>query len=167
MLSLHIRSQPAAVPQETSALLQRLQQPTAAAVTAEYSNIQEMTRFLATVYPELGDLQNMTQQPRGFVAMMQQWCSMAKPRMLLLLESCAHIKAPSQQHRAVLYGIGMLLSGMANLMECWVDMSADKEAVKQHIAQQITGALGVWFCLLFVALYVSSGQVFGGRLGSR
>jgi hypothetical protein len=75
LLSLHIRSQPAAVLQETSALLQRLQHPTAAAVAAEYSNIQEMTQFLATVYPELGDPQNMTQQPRGFVAMMQQWCS--------------------------------------------------------------------------------------------
>jgi hypothetical protein len=51
--------------------------------------------------------------------------------MLLLLESCAHIKSPSQQHRAVLYGIGMLLSGMANLMECWVDMSADMSTPRE------------------------------------
>jgi hypothetical protein len=62
---------------------------------------------------------------------------MAKPLLLLLADMSTLLrKIPD-----AILGIGMLLSVMASLLECWVDMAADGNAVKQQIAQHTAGDL--------------------------
>jgi hypothetical protein len=66
---------------------------------------------------------------------MQQWCSIAKPLLLLLTD----MYALSQPGFEAISGAGLMLSVMANLLECWVHSAADGEAVKQRIAKLLGG----------------------------
>jgi hypothetical protein len=123
--------------QETQALPQRLQQPTAATVAAEYDKIVIMTAWTAPM---------ISPQPSGRIpaislpqdqlnALMQRWCSLAEPLLLLLTDE----KPLPQRGSDAADGVGLLLMVMANLLEFWVRPKAERQAVKQQIAQHTAG----------------------------
>lgn len=150
--------------QETQALLQRLQQPTAETVALEYSNINRLTTWIgATVVITAPGLVPAISLPRKqFNTLMQQWCIIAKPLLLLLTD----MHALSQPGFEAISGAGEPLSHIANLLECWVHSAADGEAVKQRIAQLLAGKWRVCVHVGGWAAEVGGGgckQVLGGR----
>jgi hypothetical protein len=126
-------------------MLQRLHQPTAATVAAEYGNISKLTEFMTAVIASApaGRPPTITPPQQQFAALMQRWCSIAEPLLLLVMDKDAimrHPKGPS-----ALTGAGMLLSLLGNGVECWAAAAAAAGeqpvmAVKQQIAQHTAGA---------------------------
>jgi hypothetical protein len=120
-------------------MLQRLHQPTAATVAAEYENITKLNAFMAAAVASAlsGTLPTVTLPQEQFVSMMQRWCSMTKPLLLLMMNQDA-----ASRHPSAAAGAGMLLSLWSNCLECWTGMAADETAklvVQQQIAQLTAG----------------------------
>jgi hypothetical protein len=120
-------------------MLQRLHQPTAATVAAEYDNISKLSDFMAAVIASAprGGSPTIAPPQEQLAAMMQRWCSMAKPLLLLLMNRDAIMSQPIADT-----GTGILLSLLANGLEVWIALArneAAKAAVKQQIAQLTAG----------------------------
>lgn len=123
-------------------MLQRLHQPTAATVASEYDNISKLNIFMAAAVASApsGTLPTVTLPQEQFVSMMQRWCSMTKPLLLLMMNQDAVTHYPDAAA-----GAGMLLSLWSNCLECWTGMAADETAklvVQQQIAQLTEGEYG-------------------------
>jgi hypothetical protein len=115
-------------------LLQRLAQPTAANLAAEYASINKLQAFLQATLPHGCKLPSLPLPQQQYAALMQCWCSMVKPLLLLMSDQEA-----LAQHPSAVYGAGVLFSMLAKCLECWACMAANKAAVKQHIAQHTAG----------------------------
>ena len=120
-------------------MLQRLHQPTAATVAAEYDNISKFTKFMtALIASAAKETPTITMPQQQFASMMQRWCSIAKPLLMLLMDKDAIMRHPS-----AVTGAGMLASLLGNTLVFWTALAADEKAemaVKQQIAQHTAGA---------------------------
>jgi hypothetical protein len=138
-------------------MLQRLHQPTAATVAAEYGNISKLTAFMTAVIANISKLTafmtaviasapagrspTITLPQQQFAALMQRWCSIAKPLLLVIMDKDAIMRLHRMGTSAVT-GAGMLLSLLGNGVECWAAAAAGEQAVlavKQQIAQHTAG----------------------------
>jgi hypothetical protein len=146
---LHRVSVGGAVPQDIQALLQRLQHPTAAALSAEYANISKLPKFLSTLLPAPGcKLAAPLLPQKQLAALMQRWCSLAEPLLLLVTDQEAFEQDPTG---SAVFGAGTLLNALAAFLQYWVDVQADEmaaaaAAVKQRIAQHTAGGLVIQHC---------------------
>lgn len=117
--------------------MQRLQQPTAATVAAEYDNINRANRFMLVSLPAASGMQPQIPLPPTFAALVQRWCGMAKPLILVLRDANAIMRDST-----VVLGTGMLLSLLSNFLGCWVEQAPNEKAeaaIKQQIAQHAAG----------------------------
>jgi hypothetical protein len=144
---LHRVSVGASVIQDIHGLLQRLQQPTAAALSAEYANISKLPKFLSTLLPAPGCKLPASLLPqKQLTALFQRWCSLAAPLLLVVTDQQAFAQDPTG---SAVYGAGTLLNALAAFLQYWVDVQADEvaaAAVKHQIAQYTAGGLVMQHC---------------------
>lgn len=135
------------VTQYIQALLQRLQEPTAAALSAEYPHISQLPKFLSTLLPAPGcKLAAPLLPQKQLSTLMQRWCSLAEPLLLVVTDQKAFAQDPTG---SAVYGAGTLLNALGAFLQYWVDVQADEAAaaaVKQQIAQYTSGGLVIQHC---------------------
>jgi hypothetical protein len=154
--------------QETQALLQRLHQPTAALLAAEYDTISKVQGFLLTVLPSSPTVTTLPLPEKQYAALMQQWCSIAGPLLSVLAD-----RGALKQHPMAAFSASRLLGMLASCLEAWTGPAADKaaeRAVQLQIAQHTAGDWRRRWCWLGqlrgVRVYVLKAfRVYLGGLG--
>jgi hypothetical protein len=128
-----------AVLQDIRALLQRLHQPTAAKVAAEHANLSRLNTILLRFSSGRVEQLPMAPLPREQMsALMHQWCDITKSLLTMLKEDARAVN----QYPACPFAASMLLSLLANCLECWVEQApreAAQAALKQQVAQHTSG----------------------------
>jgi hypothetical protein len=130
-----------AVLQDIQALLQRLQQPTAAKVAAEHDNIGRFkTIMLSRSSGPASQLPLAPIPSQQMSTLVQQWCRMIKLLLSVLKDDPAAVK----EHPMSLFSTGTLLSLLANCLEWWAQQApiasaAAEAAMRQQILQHTSG----------------------------